>query len=95
MRWVLLVAHLVACISDPWATLGVPRSASQKDIKKGQVTIFPIYESFLSKIASYVLVRKIKIYFLINMTDDLSLNESIMRHNFRNYDVTSLQPTKS
>ena len=58
MRWVLLVAHLVACISDPWATLGVPRSASQKDIKKGQVTIFPIYESFLSKIASYVLVSK-------------------------------------
>ena len=32
--WLLLIVTFVTCISDPWATLGVSRSASQKDIKK-------------------------------------------------------------
>ena len=34
MIWFCLLVALVTAISDPWATLGVPRSANQKDIKK-------------------------------------------------------------
>ena len=79
MRWVLLVAHLVACISDPWATLGVPRSASQKDIKKGELTYF---------FDLWVILRK-------NHFLEFFMFFRIISHQFKNYDVISQKPIRN